>query len=360
MDERLQSRVIDYLRFPMAVLVVLCHCKTLFGIGGGPAPAGQSIQVFLAEVLPHIAVPVFVFFSGFLFFYKTDFCLKVYAEKIRRRTKSLLIPYLIWCAFGYVLAALQGQCSWTLRNFIFGFWDTTAWMELPSHIHAAFPADMPLWFVRDLMVVTMLAPAIHWCIKHTGILLPAATGIWWFSHWYANIPGLGSQIVFFFILGAWFSIKGWDFVEKTRNLRLPLWIVAGGLMTADFIVLNNRFQASGELQYCWPLFNAYVLFGVFAVIQLVSALLEGNARKASRFWTTGCFFLYAVHFLYSPNLMVAMGNIWYPSTAGGHLLFYLSFCSLTIALAIGLYYILYRFAPKITSTLVGGRLVPKK
>lgn len=355
MPDKLQSRVIDFLRFPMAVLVVLCHCKTLFGIGGGPTPAGQGVQVFLAEVLPHIAVPAFVFFSGYLFFYKTGFDLKVYGEKLRRRVRSLLLPYLIWCTAGFVLAVLQGQCAWSVKNFLYGFWDTTAWMEMPSHIHAAFPADMPLWFVRDLMVMTLLTPVIHWCIKHTGILLPALTGIWWFSHWYANIPGLGSQIVFYFCLGAWLSIKGWNFVEKTRHIRLPLWIAATGLMAADFIVLNQRFQASGELQYCWPLFNAYILSGVFATIQLAAVMLERNEHRTSRFWITCSFFLYAVHFLYSPALSAAMGGIRYPSTPCGHLLFYLLLCALTVGFAVGAWYLIYRFAPKLASVLTGRR-----
>ena len=355
MDDKLLSRVIDSLRFPMAVLVVLCHCKTLFGIGGGAAPTGQGVQVFLAEVLPHIAVPTFVFFSGYLFFYKTAFSLKVYGEKLRRRAKSLLLPYVIWCTVGFVLAVLQGQCAWSIRNFVFGFWDTTAWMELPSHIHAAFPADMPLWFVRDLMVMTLLTPVIHWCIKHLGAVLPALAGIWWFSHWMSNIPGLGSQIVFFYCFGAWFSIKEWNFVEKTRNVRLPLWIVTTGLMAADFIVLNRRFQASGTLQYCWPLFNAYILAGVFATIQLAAALLEGNGVKASRFWITGSFFLYAVQYLYSPALGAAMGAIRYPSTPCGHLLFYLLLCTLTVGMAVGLYAVMRRWLPKTASILVGGR-----
>ena len=154
-EDRLQSRVIDFLRFPMAVLVVLCHCKTLFGITGGPAPAGQGVQLFLAEVLPHIAVPAFVFFSGYLFFYRTEFSMAVYGQKLKRRAKSLLLPYVIWCTIGFGLAVLQGQCALTFKNFLYGFWDTTAWMELPSHIHAAFPADMPLWFVRHLVVLAL-------------------------------------------------------------------------------------------------------------------------------------------------------------------------------------------------------------
>ena len=66
-----QSVSIDLLRFPLCILVVLCHTKILFGIPGAGIPQGafqQGLQIFLCEVIPHIAVPTFVFFSGYLFF----------------------------------------------------------------------------------------------------------------------------------------------------------------------------------------------------------------------------------------------------------------------------------------------------
>ena len=355
-EDRLQSRVIDFLRFPMAILVVLCHCKTLFGIAGGPAPAGQGVQLFLAEVLPHIAVPAFVFFSGYLF-YKADFTLTVYGQKLKRRSKSLLLPYVIWCTIGFGLAVLQGQCALNFKNFIYGFWDTTAWMELPSHIHAAFPADMPLWFVRDLMVMTVLAPVVWWFIKHTGPMLPIFTGIWWFSHCMANIPGLGSQVVFFWILGAWFSIRKLNFVDKTRKWRIPVYALAAGFMVADFLILNARFKVSGSLEYCWPVFNAFVLFGVFAAIQMTASMLTSKLEWSTpNFWITGSFFLYAVHFLYSPVLIAWLGSILEPQTPAAHLGFYLLICCLVIGLSTCLYALLYKLLPPVASVLVGGRL----
>ena len=55
-----QSKVIDLLRYPMAVLVVMCHCGFLDG-------GGTAVQIFFSETLPHVAVPLFLLFSGYLF-----------------------------------------------------------------------------------------------------------------------------------------------------------------------------------------------------------------------------------------------------------------------------------------------------
>ena len=46
MDRQL-SKAIDLLRYPMAVLVAMCHCGFL---GGGATAA----QIFFSETLPHV------------------------------------------------------------------------------------------------------------------------------------------------------------------------------------------------------------------------------------------------------------------------------------------------------------------
>ncbi len=72
--DKLTSISIDHLRFPMAAMVVICHCKLLYGISSDGTnifpPEGMNtyFQIFLSEVLPHIAVPMFAMFSGYLFF----------------------------------------------------------------------------------------------------------------------------------------------------------------------------------------------------------------------------------------------------------------------------------------------------
>lgn len=121
-------------------------------------------------------------------------------------------------------------------------------------------------------------------------------------------------------------------------------------MVADFLILNARFKVSGALEYCWPVFNAFVLFGVFATIQLTASLLSAKPEwKASNFWITGSVFLYAVHFLYSPNLMAWLGGLLNPVTPLAHFGFHMLLCMLVIGLAIGLYAILYRLLPSVPS-----------
>ena len=232
-------------------------------------------------------------------------------------------------------------------------------MELPSHIGAAMPADMPLWFIRDLMMMTILSPVIYWIIKRTGFALPLLTGVWWYSHWMPKITGFSSDIVFFFILGAYLAIKGVNFVEKTHRLRWAVHTVAAGLMVADFLIVNGNFTEYGSLKYCWPVFNAFVIFGMFSAIHITSALSSRARREKLAFWGGCSFFVYAVHYLYSPFLMEGIGKFWQPQTDLGFAAFFLTIATLTTLLAIAGYYTLKHLLPNTCNILIGNRTVPR-
>lgn len=335
-----QSVSIDLLRFPLCILVVLCHTKILFGIPGAGIPQGafqQGLQIFLCEVIPHIAVPTFVFFSGYLFFYNCSFDRKTWTRKFASRARGQLLPYVIWCAIGFIIAAATGECGLTLRG-------------------AAMPADMPLWFLRDLIMMTLLSPAIYWIIRKTGLLLPIVAGIWWYSYWMPKITGFSSDIVFFYILGAYLAIKGINFVEKTYKFRWGIYAIAAGLMLTDFIIVNGNFTSLGRLQYCWPVFNAFVFFGMFAAVQFAASLAEKVNRHSLTFWGGCSFFVYAVHFLYSTYLMKSLGLIWKPESDLGFAAFFMVFASFTLLIGVSMFWVTQKWIPKICSILIGGRL----
>ena len=78
-NDELLSKTIGYLRFPLAVGVVLIHNKMgEINIQGDVInykdwPWLSHTMDFFSAVLPTIAVPLFFFISGFLFFYNVDF-----------------------------------------------------------------------------------------------------------------------------------------------------------------------------------------------------------------------------------------------------------------------------------------------
>lgn len=97
-----QSRILDKLRFPLACMVVVIHCK--INQGGWVLPQWSNftysdlsvvIQILFSTILSGIAVPMFYLMSGYFFFYKIDvFDSNVYRAKLKKRISTLLVPYL--------------------------------------------------------------------------------------------------------------------------------------------------------------------------------------------------------------------------------------------------------------------------
>lgn len=96
------SKKIDELRFPMAVMVVAIHSYIVIdgwsytnivnqGIGSNVA---HFFMIAIAHVLAHVAVPTFFLISGYLFFNNfEDGGGKIWKKKIRSRVYSLFVPY---------------------------------------------------------------------------------------------------------------------------------------------------------------------------------------------------------------------------------------------------------------------------
>ena len=100
------SKVITAVRFPMILLVVLLHTiilgQTCLGevyIREGDNPVFDGTSYTLLRCIGDVAVPMFFFISGYLFFLcKGEFTFDVWKSKIKRRVVTLHVPYLLWNA----------------------------------------------------------------------------------------------------------------------------------------------------------------------------------------------------------------------------------------------------------------------
>ena len=122
-NEELLNKTISFLRFPLTVGVVFIHFNlaehgfTIHGVTYGlDHPAWYDFLInFFSEVLPQIGVPLFFIISGFLFFYRVDFDSNVYQKKLRKRVRTLLIPYLLWNLIAILVHAMY-QISFLFPN----------------------------------------------------------------------------------------------------------------------------------------------------------------------------------------------------------------------------------------------------
>lgn len=379
----LQSATIDFLRFPMAVAVVMIHMTpNVVPLGEADFPLLSSeglynvVAMSISHVLARIAVPVFFLISGLLFFLNIrQLNWGGYRRKLSSRLHTLIIPYLLWNLLPFMVMAMtevaigikHGHGLANLWGYLTPetldiFWDSNKWNLdnvniLGIKMISTGPYDLPLWFLRDLIVVVIFSPAIYWFVKKTrivGLLLLFAA---YYLQIWIPLPGFSVTAFFYFSLGAYFSIEGKSIIGFVRANRYVISI--GALL---FFVPSVYFDGSFTPEGKW-LSNAFVIFGVFAAFLVAASLVEYKGWRANRFLVSACFFIYALHGvaalpIYGVPLSMFnyfVGLILPQSSEICRLVAYFVVPAVTIAFCAGVYAAMRRLLPGLTKVLSGGR-----
>ena len=286
-----QYEVFRQLRFPMIVLVTFAHSygevAEGFSLLASEWNTYEFLKLLVSQTLVKVAVPVFFIMSGYLFFANVEkWSLEVYKAKMLRRMKTLLIPYLIW---NFLMAVKLKTISW---NMFWNFWCPagiqTDWFGHVQMMTA--PANMPLWFLRDLMVVSLFTPIIYILVRKSGSWLMALLTILYLSGICAFIPGLSAYAIYFFSFGAFLSIRSMDLIETFKRLEWP----AYGLSIIFAISMLLTYQASifSSLMLCFR------LTGTIAVFCLASRILSSTNRRLPQVVCNSSYFIYLAHYVF--------------------------------------------------------------
>lgn len=111
-----------------------------------------------------VAVPCFWTISSFLYFKSFDWnhAWTSYRTKIVSRTKSLLIPFLIFNLFGLVFSLLAYEVHPVEHYPLEGITSD----NLFGYIYAS-RANGPLWYLRSLYVFIFVAPLLGYVVRFT-------------------------------------------------------------------------------------------------------------------------------------------------------------------------------------------------
>lgn len=368
-NEELQSKTIRFLRFPLIVGIVMIHSHYTELIIDGKdwmkevnLPVYHLISYFFSEILARVAVPLFFFLSGFLFFYKTTtFNRTIYGEKLKKRIRSLLVPYLFWnLAVIAILflsqTILPGLMSgnkkliwdYTFSDWFWSFWDMDKVNPSPVTNLYGMPVCYQLWFIRDLMVTVLFSPLIYWLIKKLPyVILIVLGGLWIGDDRYFYSTGLNITAFFFFSAGAYFSIHRKNFLEKVSPF-FSLSAVLYGLLTV--IELYTRKEAWNESIHRFD-----ILVGMVFMLALSAHFIEKGKWKVNLFLSDSSFFVYAFHGMPLALAFKFLFKLTHPHTDGLMLTLYFLSPTLVILSGLYLYYLLKKYLPKFTALITGGR-----
>jgi peptidoglycan/LPS O-acetylase OafA/YrhL len=324
----------------------------------GNLPIFYVCQEFFSQVLGRVAVPLFFFISGFLFFRNIDgFTRQNYLQKLKTRGKTLLIPYLFWNIAALLIYYIahnipaldmwfNNKAAYNMQYLLESMWG--AWNDNRT---MAYPRAYQFWFIRDLMVAVVLTPVIFLYIRKAKIYGVLLLGVLWFFNWwfgYAGTHGLSVTAIFFFTAGAWFGINKRNLIDDMGKVKHVAFILYPLLVFADLLTK----------QYDTNLFihNAGIIVGIVFWVNLVAHLLRTGKIGVSRFLASASFFLFAVH---DPFLLRITRKLLYatfnPQSDLAITALYFLLVLFVVLTALGLYYILKRYLPKFTALITGGR-----
>ncbi|MDR0894100.1 MAG: acyltransferase [Prevotellaceae bacterium] len=358
-NDELQSKTIDFLRFPLMVCVVFVHAHLKGRIANGvdlhdsnTLPIYQHVSYFFSHIVSDMAVPLFFFISGFLFFYSVDtFSKATYKRKLSKRVSTLLVPYIIWNLIAMLilfmsqtfLSGLNSGMSkpiidYTLGDFLHAFWDIRG---------GVVPIYEPFWYIRDLMVMALFSPIVFYVVKRTKYYAALLFGFMWILHLNIPITGLESSSIFFFMTGSYYSIHHKNFVDilaPYQRASIAAYIV--------MVTIGLCFMEQAWMPY-WH--HICLLFGMIAVITTTAQFVSKGKWKANSFLNNSSFFLYGLHMYlitFAHKILIRTMN---PHSELSLLGIYFLTPLLVIALCLSLYWLLHKYLPKTVTIMCGGR-----
>lgn len=350
MEDRYFNRLsvaIETLRFPLMVFIVMLHCYTLTVAQVPGHPQYFKMVYPFSLWIGETGVPAYFFISGLLLFYSR----KSYAEKVRSRIRTLLVPYLFFNGVvlaGYVAVWLAGQhvnilgkpmgdCN-TL-DFLRAFWDKGRWDGGNGS-----PVLGVFWYLRNLMVLVVLSPLLYYIIRYTRLLLPLVACLLWVNTWHGAYT---LQSLTMFSLGAFFPICGVNpvaFLDKWWK-----WVLAGFLLLGAYDLVAHWTNVLPSIPQVHRL-------SLVANVLLLMRVGEWLSRRGmySAFLSRSAFFVFCVHYPIALALKPVFRRLADSPDVVIALAYVVSVVVVTMV-SVGAYLLLSRLAPRLLNLVTGSR-----
>lgn len=349
------SLKIKIFSFVLMIMVVFLHSYNLLikfksltiTVEKGPS---SFIQEFISGGITHVAVPLFFIISSYLFFLKLKGDLfKEYLSKLRKSISTILMPFIIWSAWGilffFILQEIPQTKIFFTNNLIRDY-------TINQFFNVLFinPIAYQLWFLRDLFILIILSPLIFVCIQKIGWFFMIPIGLLWFLN--INLVSIQNQSLFFFVSGALMAMKISDLMQERNQLNAiaysGIWILIITLKTTVLYLdygnelVVNLLEKIGILIGCVALWKLYDRLAKHKCLE--------NMEKYS--FLGYSFFLYLIH---EPILSMFKKIFFFILGQNQSLLVYFLAPVITIFLGLAIGLALKRSMPKLYFILTGGR-----
>lgn len=282
------SNKLRVISFMLICMVVLLHAQI---IQLSPDGISVFIQELITGKITKIAVSSFYAISGFLFAYSIDEDKKieVFRNKIKKRVKTLLVPYFIWstvCTLFLCIAQL-------LMPSIFGTSKLIMEYDFNDYINEFIinpTIAYQLWFLRDLFIVSILSPVLYILLKYLR----------------------GCFIIFLFLLNLIFWKIGFLSIVSVTFFSTGMYLAMFRKNWPEYIVSNRLwwfiplFWISLNLFLVYVEYDSLILFFINKILGIISIWVAYDLlyeKYIERWLTVDVFsFTFLIFILHEPTL----------------------------------------------------------
>ncbi|OON68286.1 acyltransferase family protein [Hymenobacter sp. CRA2] len=321
-----------------------------------PLSVGSFLQYFLANGLLRFRIPILFAISGYLFAHHDAGT--PHGQRVKRRLRTLLVPYLLWSLIGLGFTWALEQHPYTRQLVqdaalsIFGPQNPFVSGYSPGQLLLRWlllPVPFQLWFLRSLLVYNLAYPALRWVLDRAAGIYFVVAALLWLTEF--NVLFVEGNGLLFFALGVWLRRRGKEVLLQPRWFRLlpfaALWLGIVGLKTwLAFYYAHPPFMPMLLLH------RAAELLGVLVMWFGSNALVRVAMQRRWFQWLTGfSFMIYALHVPLVNYATEAVLQHWPRQQLLTFLLLPLAVAALAVLLGAAL----RRAVPGVYGVLTGGR-----
>ena len=330
----------------MSIFVIYIHANNLsyYGIAANGRTVPNIVVNLCGGGIGGIAVPFFFTMSAYWLF-RFDIhgnnAMDVLIRKMKKKTKTICLPYLLWNAFGMIFymvithipfaANMMNNCeviSLTLPNVVEGVF-----------FHKYY---FTFWYLKDLIVLIAISPVLlvllrNKCVALMSIIVSAVAVLLKLDF----VIFKGTSLLFFMI-GGYAVTYTKDFFENKENSAWK-WLLA---ITLTGIIRYVNVPIIAELSY----FISPILLW-----KSVDGVLPSDFHEKQINWfMTQSFFIYACHVIpvtIIGHILAKIGRNYLWATVS-----YMIAPWITLALIYIAVNMLYKYAPRFYGLICGGRI----
>ena len=304
------------------------------------------LRIFLGDSLFRVGVPCLSAISGYLLFRRglENFD---YGRTLKTKARTVLLPFLLWnLAFlALVFVAQSKDISSGYLPEVIGA-SPREWLSFAFALED-LPINLPLYFLRDLLLCIVLSPALAWLIKR----YPAQTLAVLFAYAVLPVPNgifLKKSILFGFSAGIYMSLHRID----VRSFDRFSWPITIAFLSAAVLLSILLYQFGPNFPVWLEMLRSLIAISGIVGSWAVSALLVRTNIGAQLSRGSGLsFWIFCTHF----PLLVLFWMIWNRTDIGYYPAFYCAVPLITIAFLAGAYALSARWLPALTAILTGSR-----